>query len=204
MSIRPPRLESSIREYFSPILREEGFRGSGRTFRRVINDLIQIVNIQGSVYGGRFAVNLGVQPEAVSNVLGDVPDPHKITEPECVFRRRLRESDADQWWSHDASKEGMNAAVAQAAQVYIKYGRPVLTRIAEPDSPLNSFTPQDLGKQSLLGFGSTRPVMALALAELRLSQGKTADAKAFAEAGLDCVGSAVLLKTKLKRLLASL
>ncbi len=97
------------------------------------------------------------------------------------FGRRLSESDTDQWWSHDGSKEGTDAAVAQAAQVYIKHGRPVLMRIAEPDSPLNSFMPEDLGKRGPLGFRSTKPRQALALAELRLSQGKRANAKAFAE-----------------------
>src|SRR3954464_15115930 len=33
------------------------------------------------------------------------------------FGRRLSESDTDQWWSHDGSKEGTDAAGGQAARV---------------------------------------------------------------------------------------
>src|SRR5919109_238405 len=112
MSASSPRLETSIRTYFLPYLKEDGFGGSGRTFRRVSSGWIQVVNLQGSRYGGQFAINLGVQPVGVPDVLGTNPDSMKITEPLCEFRRRLSEAGADQWGGHDGTQSGMDAAVA--------------------------------------------------------------------------------------------
>ena len=43
----PPRLEPSIRKYLLPLLKNDGFAGSGRTFRRIDNDAIHLVNVQG-------------------------------------------------------------------------------------------------------------------------------------------------------------
>jgi hypothetical protein len=91
-----PRLENSIRAYLLGYLKEDGFTGSGRSFRRLTNGLIQVVNVQGSTYGGQFAINLGVQPITVPDALGNSSDPKKITERLCEFRRRLAESGADQ------------------------------------------------------------------------------------------------------------
>ena len=55
-----PRLESSIKDHLSPVLKSDGFLGSGRTFRRVSEDLIHVVEVQGSRFVGKFAVNLGI------------------------------------------------------------------------------------------------------------------------------------------------
>jgi hypothetical protein len=101
MSTHIASLEVAIRKCLAPCLREDGFAGSGRTFRRVLNGWIQVVNVQGSRYGGRFSINLGLQPLAIPDVVGNVPDPKKIREELCEFRRRLSESGADQWWTHD-------------------------------------------------------------------------------------------------------
>ena len=40
-------LEPSIRKYLLPLLKNDGFAGSGRTFRRIDNDAIHLVNVQG-------------------------------------------------------------------------------------------------------------------------------------------------------------
>ncbi|RVT46822.1 DUF4304 domain-containing protein [Rubrivivax albus] len=44
----------------APILREEGFAGSGRRFYKCTDPWIQIITVQGSRYGASFAVNLGL------------------------------------------------------------------------------------------------------------------------------------------------
>lgn len=74
---------------------------SGRTYRRTRNGQIHVVNIQGSRYGGKFAINLAIQPVTIPDVLGNDPDSKKITESKCEFRKRLSESGEDQWWSYD-------------------------------------------------------------------------------------------------------
>jgi Domain of unknown function (DUF4304) len=124
MSGSTPRLESSIKDHLSPILKSDGFVGSGRTFRRVSGDLIQVLQVQGSRYGGKFAVNLGIQPLSIPDVVGNAPDASKIKAELCEFRRRLSESKrAHQWWEHTASKQSMDTAVRAAAAVYAAVGR---------------------------------------------------------------------------------
>ena len=196
------KLEHAIRTCLVPCLREDGFAGSGRTFRRVLNGFIEVVNVQGSRYGGEFAINLGLQPGAIPDVRGNAPDAKKIIEPLCEFRRRLSESGADQWWKHDATAAGMERAVAAAADVYARRGRPILDRMAAADSPLNTVTAEEFeqGRFDFCGFGWTHVSMALALARLRQVQGRRAEAAAFARSGLAHLGGAVMLRSELEQL----
>jgi len=202
MSASSPRLEVSIRTHLLPHLKEDGFSGSGRTFRRVINGWIQVVSVQGSRYGGQFAINLGVQPVSVPDVLGNIPEPKTITEPLCEFRRRLAESGEDQWWDHGRSQDSMDAAVLAAVGVYLRVGRPLLARVGGPDSPLSSVSAEDLknGKVDFLGFGSTGVRMALVFARVRKAEGKLAESRAFAGYGLAHIGSATALRAELEGL----
>ena len=201
MSASTPRLENSIRMFLAPVLKEDGFAGSGRTFRRLTDGLIQVVNIQGSSYGGRFAINLGLQPIAIPDVSGNMPDLKKITEPLCEFRRRLAESGSDQWWQHDTSQSSMDNAVAAATDVYITIGRSLFDRVARSPSPFDSISVEDFqnGNFDFCGFGSTEVRMALVLARMRKAQGRIAEAAAFGEYGLAHVGNAAMLRFQLKQ-----
>ena len=165
-----PRLESSIKDHLSPALKSDGFFGSGRTFRRISGDYIHVVNVQGSRYGGMFAVNLGIQPRCIPDVLGNSPDATKIREELCEFRRRLSETMSDQWWDHEGSKESMDAAVRAAASVYSTSGRRLFSELSGPKSPLHKITPTqfEAGHHSFSGFRSTKVRMARSLALNRL------------------------------------
>ncbi len=202
MSEPVPRLEGAIRSHLVPHLKHDGFSGSGRTFRRVANGWIQIVNVQSSRYGGQFAINLAVHPTSILDVVGNSPDLKKITEAHCEFRRRLCESGADQWWQHNGSRPSMEAAVAAAADVYVRVGRPLLAKISAADGPFDSVSPQDFESDTFDfgGFGSTKVRMALALARLRKAQGLLTESKAFAAHGLANVGPATALKREFEQL----
>ena len=203
MTPTSPRLEISIRTHLLPHLKEDGFSGSGRTFRRVINDWIQVVNVQGSKYGEKFAINLGLQPLSVVDVLGNAPDPKKITEPSCEFRRRLTESGVDQWWDHNDSQASMDSAVIAAAQVYVRIGRSLLSGIGNPDSSFCSVTARDFseGQVDLFGFGSANVRAALIFARIRKAEGRLRESRDFAAYGLANVGRATGLKAELERLI---
>ncbi|WP_426530856.1 DUF4304 domain-containing protein [Bradyrhizobium sp. McL0615] len=181
-----PRLESSIKEHLSPALRSDGFFGSGRTFRRLSGDFIHVVNVQGSRFGGMFAVNLGIQPRCIPDMLGNSPDTTKIREELCEFRRRLSETTSDQWWEHEATKESMDAAVRAAASVYMTAGRRLFSELSGPESPLNKVTPAqfEAGHFSFSGFRITKVRTARSLALMRQSVGNLADANAFARIAL--------------------
>jgi Domain of unknown function (DUF4304) len=197
-----PRLESSIKDHLSPVLKSDGFLGSGRTFRRLSDDFIHVVNVQGSRYGGRFAVNLGIQPRCIPDVLGNSPDATKISEVLCEFRRRLSETMSDQWWKHEASNESMDAAVRAAASVYTTAGRRLFSELSGPESPLHKVTPTqfEAGHYSFLGFRSTQVRMARSLAIMRRSAGNLADASAFARIALANLGASHALRAELEAL----
>jgi len=183
-------LETSIRSRLAPLLREDGFVGSGRTFRRIGENLICVVQVQGSQSGGRFAVNLGVHPTCMQSDLPNSGDARKIRPENCAFRRRLSADETDQWWSYDADPESMDAAVGAAAEVYVTTGRPAFAGMADPGSPIWTVTPQEFAGQSpvLFGFMSTPVLMARALALMRLAAGSRQDATGFAQHALDLIG----------------
>jgi hypothetical protein len=159
-----------------------------------------VVNIQGSRYGGQFAINLSLQPLGLPDVLGRIPDQKKITEPDCEFRRRLSEDGADQWWTHDATTESMDAAVLSASDVYQRIGRPLLECLSGPGSPIFTLTPAQMPafRDALRGFGSTECRIALVLARMRMADGRIDEAREFASYGLEHVGLAVSLRAQLK------
>jgi hypothetical protein len=197
-----PRLESSIRGHLSPVLKSDGFLGSGRTFRRLSGDFIHVVNIQGSRYGGMFAVNLGIQPRYIPDENGNSPDAAKIKQELCTFRRRLSEAGSDQWWKHEESKESMDAAVRAAAAVYASIGRRLLSELSGPESPLHRVTPAqfEAGQFVFSGFRSTKVLMAQSLALMRQSVGNLADARAFAQIALANLRGAQALRAELEAL----
>ncbi len=197
-----PRLEAALRDHLVPSLRADGFAGSGRTFRRVRHGWVHVVNAQGSRYGGQFAINLGLQPLSVFHVLGELPDPKKITEPLCEFRRRLSRDGVDQWWVHEPTIESMNAAARAANAMYETTGREMLAHVCQPELPFDSITPDVFaaGAFDFQGFGSTQVRMALVLARLRRAQGRFAESAGFAAIGLASVGTAVALRHELSEL----
>lgn len=197
-----PSVELALRNHFVPSLRADGFSGSGRTFRRVSDGWVQVINVQGSRYGGQFAVNLGLQPLSIFHVLGEAPDPKKITESLCEFRRRLSDSGADQWWAYEPTQESMNEAAREACAVYETIGRDLFRHVGGAQSQINGATPDAFasGAFDFSGFGSTQVRMALVLARLRNAQGRTRDAASFAAIGLAATGAASALRRELAEL----
>lgn len=197
-----PRIESAVRMVLAPVLRADEFSGSGSTFRRVVGDWIQVVNVQGARQGGSFAINLAVHPLQVPDLAGNDPDTKKITQELCEFRRRLSEAGTDQWWEYEQTEESMASAMKAAASVYTSVGRALFAGILGPSSPFITVTPAEFiaGSFDFKGFGSTKVRMALILARLRQKEGRRADSIAFAAYGLENVGSAVALRKELRQL----
>ncbi len=197
-----PRLDTAIKEHLAPALRSEGFIGTGRTFRRLVGDAIQVVSVQASRHGRQFAINLAIQPLGIPDVLGRMPDIKKITDAQCEFRRRLAGAGTDQWWAYESTPESMANAVIDAASVYVYFGRPLLERFASPHSPLKEISAQVLASQpsTLSGFASTIARTALVLARMREANGDSAAAIEVARVGLASVGSAVGLRLELEHI----
>src|SRR5262245_14058697 len=127
-----PRLEPSIVAILAPELRVDGFTGSGRTYRRVANQWIQVVNVQGSRQGGSFAINLALHPLGLPDVIGRPVNPKALAQDACELRRRLTEGERDHWWLCYGDRDSMNEAVQSATLVYQQFGRPLLHRLSQP------------------------------------------------------------------------
>lgn len=198
----PPRLESAIRLAFAPLLRAEGFAGSGRRFHRCVGPWIQIITVQGSRYDGAFAVNLGIHYSAAPDLAGNPPDPKKMNEAHCEFRRRLSDSNADKWWKHELDHISMLAAVEAAASVYAHFGR---RHFELACAGLIAITPEAVASDTydLQGFGTTKVRLGLALARIRMLEGRSEESRGFAQYAVQYVGSAAALKSELQALAAT-
>lgn len=198
-------LETSIRLHFAPSLREDGFKGTGRNYRRVTEGLISVVQIQGARAGGSFAVNLAVHPRGVPDVLNRASDPERPED--CELRTRLTEGKSDRWWSHDDSASGMDAAVADASELYRRVARPAFAKLSGPGSPLTTITADQLrlGEIDLQGFGCAPSRLARLLSRYRRQTGQIEEAIAFAELGVGLAGDrATSLRREMEDLLREL
>ena len=206
MNSSTPRLEASIRAHLASVLREDGFAGSGRTYRRVVDDWVHVVNVQGSRHGGSFAINLAIHPQRVPDSIGRAVDPRKLTHDACELRCRLSEQGGDQWWECYGDQDSMNEAAQAAASVYVEHGRATFGKLGRgASSVLYSLTAKQLSgpMTELCGFGATTGRVALLFARLRAQQGRTSEAADFVALGLAVAGEAYLLRQELNAVTAA-
>jgi hypothetical protein len=201
-----PSLAKAIQSHFAPTLRLDRFSGTSKRYWRVVGGQCQVVEVQGSRYGGKFAVNMGIQPMSVPLLSGGAPEPKSLHDIECLFRRRLAVQRGDQWWEYQPNQLSMDAAARDACAVYEQVGRGQLEFLAEPNSPVNTLTPETfaLGKYDFKGFGNTGVLMAWTLAHMRKAAGKNAEARGFAELAFKEIGDGLggsSLKAGLRKLL---
>lgn len=191
----------TLRLEFAPRLREDGFRGSGRTFRRERGEFFHVINIQGSQSGERCCVNLGVHlsflpvnGHSERRVLG------RLTESSCAFRSRLAPpGESDWWWSYGSDSAEAEESARNLALAYFAYGREHFARASEFPEPFTQIAPSDLarGDLSRLPGRTTVPLACLALARISEYRGENSLAKQFAEVGLSQLGGAFLLRAEL-------
>jgi hypothetical protein len=167
-----------------------GFKGSGRHFLRIDHEFVQAVNLQGSRYGGKFAVNLGLQPLGIPNVVGDETDPKTIKEIECAVRYRLSEDDMDTWWSYTSDPATMIQAASAAADMF---ERRALSYLEERAQFIRTATPEELGRGLPMDYVS--------FALFREAQGDTMQARAFVELAVKSASSNWVAHSAVKHLL---
>jgi hypothetical protein len=176
-----PKLEASLKTQLAPLLRQDGFKGSGSRFRRIANGMVQIIEIQRRSGGGAFAINLGIHHEALIDVETG-KSLSKIKEYDCLLRWRLTDNVEGEWWSFGPSQASMDAAVRDAAVLYLKTGRVVLDSEMGPSAKLLTLTPEEFrGRPNMSGFNNTDFCLAEGLAHIRKWAGNDLEAKAFAD-----------------------
>ena len=185
-----PRLRNSVRDILAPELRKDGFRGSGNNYYREINEFVQIINLQKSKWGHRFAINLGLHPLCILMSDGSALIAKKIKEYHCVFRMRLREDKLDTWFEYDETQSSMDNAVKDALNMYHQVGRELLNEVVLPTSQLNTVTLKSFeeGNYNFQGFGNTKIITAWALARMKEHSGDYQGALRFANFVIRSIG----------------
>jgi hypothetical protein len=122
-------------EPIAAVLKSCGYRKAGATFRRALDDVDHLVNVQKSASSSsneiRVTVNLGIWVRSLAPIRAGVPD--KASLWSAHWRERLGELmpvTADRWWT--ATSEDEASAVGQdIAQALVQYGLPVLEKLVD-------------------------------------------------------------------------
>ena len=126
-------LIKALSKQFYPILREEGFKGSGNTLRRTNDPVVHVFNVQGSLRGNRFYLNLGAHLMFIPISAGIIPNVKTIRESGCVFRERF-DSPAGQGWSYGSNLAEMNENIEFIKDHWKIYGQEFYDRYSDyPD-----------------------------------------------------------------------
>jgi hypothetical protein len=72
-----------------PVLKAEGFEGSGQTLRRIDGPLIHVFNVQAASGGKACYLNLGAHLDFLPTEGGAQVEPDAMEESHCVFRDRM-------------------------------------------------------------------------------------------------------------------
>lgn len=201
------RFHGFLNRLFKPVLVADGFKVSGNVCRRIRGDVIHLLAFQGSVYGGKCAINLGIH----LNFLPCVGNPQstdqsKITEVDCEFRSRLApDGESDKWWDYGASEAESLASVESMLQIYREVAVPYFSRFSSFPDDFVKATPAEFiaGAPSGLpeGYGSGRH--ALVMARIALHLGRGDEAKQYAEFGLCVAGNATGLRAAYRKIIES-
>ena len=199
------RFHELLKQDFVPILRADGFKGSGSTFRRVKANRVDVVNVQGSRYGGQCCVNVAVHFLFLPSAGGvSVSEPRKLKEYECAFRNRLREaSESDHWWTYGASDSEAKASLASLVDIYRRRGAPFFAKFEPFPKVFEQITPaeMDAGDLSNMPPGNLTQVLAvLTMARIMDYLGHHQKCRGFAEVGLRNLGAATGLRAEFERL----
>jgi hypothetical protein len=171
-----------------PVLRGDGFRGSGRNYWRTAGEFIHLVDVQGSQSGGRCAVNLGIHLTFLPVVGGDaVPEPRRLREVDCEFRTRLAPAGrSDCWWRYGADAGEAEEQVRDLVGLYCSVGRPHFDRARSFPEPFRSITIEQLEAGDLARFPGRTSLVRACLVQARVAAhcGRPVEAAEFARFGL--------------------
>jgi hypothetical protein len=198
------RFHDLLKRDFFPLLRADGFKGSGTTFRRVHRDRIDILNVQGSRYGGKCCVNVATHFLFLHKEGGkEIVDLKKLKEYECRFRDRLCEATKeDLWWNYGDNEGESQASVANLVDLYRRRGHLFFGKFEPFPDVFERITPEqiDAGNLTEMPFMGTVVRTALTMAQIMRHLGHQQKSREFAEVGLRHLGHAVGLKNELERL----
>jgi hypothetical protein len=161
-----------------PLLRKEGFKGSGTTLRRIDGPLVQVFNMQGSSGGARCYINLGAHLSFLSAGEAGNWQPEKVSEAQCAFRDRIEPPPEQPFgWAYGASEEEADRNVTALIAAWESQGHAFFARYAT--------YPDDFARLvETLVPDEVHPATCLTMARLALQLGDKGKALALADSGL--------------------
>jgi len=197
--------QNRFKEIVVPVLKRDGFLGSGTTWRRVEGEVIHLLNLQGSRTGGGCCVNLGVHLTFLPIVgTGAIVQPKTLTEPACEFRNRLTQpGQADQWWAYGSCEQEAVDSCHSIAELYQTQGRSFFGRLSVCPYDFLRIAPDQLSDDALVSemYGCSAVRLALALGRIAIRVGEPKWARSYAAFGLANLGRAVALRPELEEIL---
>jgi hypothetical protein len=185
---------------FYPVLRAQGFKGSGTSLRRADGLFHHIVHIQGSLSARGCYVNLGAHLEFLPNEGGNVFSPKDFDEPSCSFRDRLDPPSSDQRWAYGASEAEAKLSIQGIIKAWNEQGREYFSRFSTQRETENL---EHLIEEH--GRPKAHPTFNLIAAHIALHLGDQQRAFRIATSALERVGpQAGGLRLKIKEFIGSL
>lgn len=181
-----------------PMLRAEGFKGSGTTLRRENAPVIHVFNIQGSRGASGFYLNLGVHLSFLPTEGGGEVVSAKLMEYQCSFRSRFEPPAGPQFaWSYGRDTAEMNETITFICDHWSIYAKPFFERYERYPSSFET-----LLHEIDLKTAHPRELLKFARIAHQLRQGDRC--QAFAEEGMNrCPERATGLRAHLLELLES-
>ncbi len=132
MSITSEQIDYIIKVGVHPVLKQEGYLKSSRTFRRVRVDCIQIINFQGSWTNytdqGQFTAKLAVYFPEATRTHGSFQITDRPAASDCIINQRighLMPAQQDYWWKFDSSSN-LDKIAKEVISALLNYGKPWL------------------------------------------------------------------------------
>ncbi len=189
----------SLSAQLYPILRAEGFKGSGNTLRRVNDQVVHVFNVQGSSGGETCYLNLGAHLTFLPMPGGGEPDAKTLKECECVFRDRFDPPAGSGFgWSYGHNQDELNETVAYIRDHWSIYAHPFFDRYSRfPDSFVRLVDDVD--------SSAVHPIELLTLARIAARVHKITRAQSLAQDALRrCPERATSLRAKLNEFIQEL
>ena len=179
-----------------PVLRGEGFRGSGATLRRISGPVVHIFNVQGSTTGSRCYLNLGAHLASLPAEGGGTPSPQKILVYECAFRSRLNPpEELGLGWPYGQTLAQARDVVEQIVAAWTRNAGSFYGRYRRYPESFESLVAEGLNQEGC------DPVQCLTLARIARELGHTDACSRLAAAGLEaCPPRASGLRMVLRKL----
>lgn len=167
-----------ITKHLYPLLRQEGFKGSGSTLRRIEGPLVHVFNVQGGSGGARCYINLGVHLSVLSDGNAGGWQPEKLTEAQCAFRDRIEPPPEQRaGWHYGASAEEAQRNVGALVAAWETQGRAFF-------APYAAYPADFVRLVDELVPDEVHPATCLTMARLALALGDKGKALALLDSGL--------------------